>query len=365
MVPEFLGRVSCTMQVEMKSFLIKEHLKILGYALSVIIAIIVYETGGTTRVYANLMYIPIAIVASRYGKIHGVIHAVFSALLIGPFMPLDVDLNISQPPINWILRLIIYAIIGFVIGFFSDYNRQKFEKSSRKDREILEAQMATIYSLVKLSESRDDDTGAHLERVSVFCELLAKHLRRIPKYRDCITDDYIDNLTKASPLHDIGKVGIPDDILLKPDKLTEAEFEIMKQHTIIGADTLKEVKKRYPNNKFLELGVNITLYHHEKWDGTGYPHGLAGEEIPLSARIMAIIDVYEALRSRRVYKEPYSHEESLEIIKRGAGTFFDPEIVDVFIQNQAEFEEAFEKCSGACVEDEQELFEKSVALPKP
>jgi len=233
-------------------------------------------------------------------------------------------------------------IIAFVIGFFADYNRQEFEKSSRKDKEILEAQMATIYSLVKLSESRDDDTGAHLERVSVFCELLA-NLRSIPKYRDYINDDYIDNLTKASPLHDIGKVGIPDEILLKPGKLTEAEFEIMKKHTTIGADTLKEVKKRYPNNKFLELGVNITLYHHEKWDGTGYPHGLAGEAIPLSARIMAVIDVYEALRSKRVYKDTYSHQESLEIIKQGAGTFFDPEIVDVFVQNQAEFEEAFEK----------------------
>jgi len=321
----------------------REHLLFLSYVISVIIAIVVYNTGGTTKVYANLMYIPIAVVASACGKKQGVVHAAISALLIGPFMPLNVELNISQPSINWILRLIIYVTIAFVIGFFSDYNRQEFEKSRKKDKEIFEAQMATIYSLVKLSESRDHDTGAHVERVAVFCELLARHLQSIPKYKDYINEDYISNLSKASPLHDIGKVGIPDEILLKPGKLSEEEFEIMKNHTTIGANTLKEVKKRYPDNKFLELGINITLFHHERWDGTGYPHGISKEEIPLSARIMAIADAYEALRSKRVYKDAYTHEESLEIIKQGAGTFFDPEMVDILIQNQAEFKEAFEK----------------------
>lgn len=321
----------------------KEHLLFLSYVLSTIIAIVVYNTGGTAKVYANLMYIPIAVVASVCGKKQGVTHAAVSALLIGPFMPLNVELGISQAPINWVLRLVIYVTIAFVIGFFSDYYRREYEKGSKKDKEIFEAQMATIYSLVKLSESRDYDTGVHAERVAVFCELLARHLRSIPRYKDYLSDDYINNLSKASPLHDIGKVGIPDDILLKQGKLTEEEFEIMKSHTTIGADTLKEVKKRYPDNKFLELGINITLYHHERWDGTGYPHGLSGEEIPLSARIMAIADAYEALRSKRVYKDAYTHEESLEIIKQGAGTFFDPEMVDILIQNQAEFKEAFEK----------------------
>lgn len=321
----------------------KEQILVFSYVLSVMIAIVVYNTGGTAKVYANLMYIPIAVVASVYGKKQGIIHAAVSALLIGPFMPLNVELSISQAPINWGLRLVIYVTIAFVIGFFSDYYRHEYEKSSKKDKEIFEAQMATIYSLVKLSESRDYDTGAHVERVAVFCELLARHLRIIPRYKDYLNDDYINNLSKASPLHDIGKVGIPDDILLKQGKLTEEEFEIMKSHTTIGANTLREIKKKYPDNKFLELGINITLYHHEKWDGTGYPHGLTGEEIPLSARIMAIADAYEALRSKRVYKDAYTHEESLEIIKQGAGTFYDPEMVDILIQNQAEFKEAFER----------------------
>lgn len=200
--------------------------------------------------------------------------------------------------------------------------------------------------MVKLAESRDDYTGEHIERVAVLCRLLTTKLLSIPKYKDYIDEDYIENIYRASPLHDIGKVGISDNILLKPDKLSEEEFEIMKAHTIIGANTLIEVKKKYEDNKFLEMGIDIAYYHHEKWDGTGYPYGLAGESIPLSARIMAIVDVYDALRSKRVYKEAYSHEKSIEIIKQGAGTNFDPVILDVFIQNESEFEDTFDKFEG-------------------
>ena len=135
------------------------------------------------------------------------------------------------------------------------------------------------------------------------------------KYRELIDDDYIEKLTRVSPLHDIGKVGIPDRILLKPGPLTTKEFEIMKTHTTIGAKTLLEVKEKFQDNRLLELGNNITNFHHERWDGTGYPLGLKGAEIPLSARIMAIVDVYDALRSKRVYKDAFSHEKSLAIIK--------------------------------------------------
>lgn len=326
-----------------KEQLRKEYYIVFSYFVSVIITIIVYLTGGTSQVYANLLYIPIAIVASTNGKKQGVIHAVISALLIGPFMPLDVASNLSQEPINWILRMIIYSTIAFVIGFFSDYYKLDFEKSSNKDKEIAEAHMATIYSLVKLSESRDKNTGAHIERVSAFCKLLANNLRNIPKYEEYINDDYVENIYKASALHDIGKVGISDIILLKPGKLSLEEFEIMKTHTTIGADTLLEVKKRYPDNKFLELGISIARFHHEKWDGTGYPHGILGINIPLSARIMALADVYDALRSKRVYKEAYSHEESVEIIKQGEGSRFDPEILNVFMENEVEFENIFEQ----------------------
>ncbi len=321
----------------------KVNLLIFAYLLTFLITILVYVTGGTSKVYPNFMYVPIAISASTNGKKQGMIHGIISGFLVGPFMPLDVVANIPQEPFNWIIRVVIYPTIAFVVGFFADYYNQEIEKNSTIEKEIAEAQMATIYALVKLSESRDDDTGAHIERVAEFCKLLTIHLRNTSKYRELINDNYIDNIYKASSLHDIGKVGIPDNILLKPGKLTQDEFEIIKKHTTIGANNLLEVKKMYPNNKFLELGISIAHFHHEKWDGTGYPYGLAEENIPLSARIMALVDVYEALRSKRIYKEAYSHKESLEIIKQGKGSHFDPIILNTFIENEKEFNNTFEK----------------------
>ncbi|HHT49696.1 MAG TPA: HD domain-containing protein [Firmicutes bacterium] len=300
-------------------------------------------TGGTNKVYANLMYIPIAIMASTHGKRQGVIHAVVSALLIGPFMPLDTVMHLNQPSINWTVRLITYSAIAFVIGFFADFYRQEFEKRVKKEKEIADTQMAMVYSLVKLAESRDDNTGVHIERVAKICQQLARNLQRRDKYRGYINDSYIQKITELSPLHDIGKVGIPDQILLKPGPLSAEEYELMKTHTTIGAKTLMEVKEKFPDHRFLELAISIIRFHHEKWDGTGYPLGLAGTTIPLSARIMAIVDVYDALRSKRVYKDAISHEESIQIIREGSGSFFDPDIVEAFLEIQAEIGAIFDQ----------------------
>jgi len=332
--------------VQIKSRNIKINRKIFlifSYFLCVLIAIIVYISGGTFNVYPNFLYIPIAIIASTNGKKQAVINAAFCGLLMGPFMPLQVDSNIMQEPMNWIIRLMIYITIAFVIGYFADYYKKEFEKNINNQKEIAEEQMATIFALVKLSESRDDFTGAHIERVAILCKLLACELRNLPKYKDLIDNEYIENIFKASPLHDIGKVGIPDSILLKPGKLSPKEFNIIKTHTTIGANTLFELQKRYPNNKFLDIGMNIVHFHHEKWDGTGYPNGLSGEAIPLAARIISIVDVYDALRSKRVYKEAYSHDKSLEIIKEGEGTHFDPILVSTFLENEVEYKAVFEK----------------------
>ncbi|MDR7870873.1 MAG: HD domain-containing protein [Tissierellaceae bacterium] len=222
------------------------------------------------------------------------------------------------------------------------YNNRLEELVNEKVKEISESQIATIFALVKLAESRDDDTGAHIERTAQLCRLMAICLREHTKYKDLIDDEYIENIYKASPLHDIGKVGIPDSILLKKGKLTEEEFKIMKSHVEIGYETLKEVHNRYTGNSFLEMGMDITRNHHEKWDGSGYPRGLIGEEIPLSGRIMSIVDVYDALRSKRVYKEAYSHEKSKDIISRNKGTQFDPILVDIFLDNHTEFERIHE-----------------------
>ena len=152
-------------------------------------------------------------------------------------------------------------------------------------------------------------------------------------------------MVKSAPLHDIGKIGIPDAILLKPGKLTPAEFTVMKTHVEIGYQTLKNIDKRYQKNAFLQMGLDITRYHHEKWDGSGYLSQLKGEQIPLSARIMALADVYDALRSKRVYKSAFPHEEAVSIIQEGRGKHFDPELVDLFTASHQEFKELFDQLS--------------------
>lgn len=217
------------------------------------------------------------------------------------------------------------------------YSKHLEKLVEEKVQEISASQMATIYALIRLSESRDDDTGTHIERTAGFCRLLAEKARSCSKYADEIDDRFISTIYKASSLHDIGKVGIPDSILLKPGKLTESEFAIMKTHVQIGYETLANVGAQYDRNEFLKMGMDIALYHHEKWDGSGYNKGLLGEKIPLSARIMAVADVYDALRSRRVYKEAYSHEKSMDIMLSGRGSHFDPVLIDLFSEANEEF----------------------------
>jgi len=194
-----------------------------------------------------------------------------------------------------------------------------------------------IFALSKLAESRDPETGEHLERLQEYCRALCESLVDAGECTELLTSDYIGNLVAASPLHDIGKVGIPDAILLKPGKLTDEEFEIMKQHSQIGADTLSAASQHYGNNPMLEMGIEIAQFHHEKWNGSGYPTGVSGENIPLSARILALGDVYDALTSKRVYKDAFSHEVSTSIIVEGRGTHFDPKVVDAFLRVEEKF----------------------------
>jgi len=210
-------------------------------------------------------------------------------------------------------------------------------------REIAESQMATIFALAKLAESRDNDTGKHLERVQMLCKLLAKGLGAGSKYADLVNDDYVRNIFHASPLHDIGKVAISDTILLKPGKLTTEEFAAMQTHTTLGAQTLELVREKHPGNAFITMGIEIARSHHEKWNGSGYPNGLAGAVIPVCARIMAVADCYDAMRSKRCYKEAFSHKEALDIIVQGSGQHFDPDVVRVFSDVEDEFRQLREK----------------------
>jgi putative two-component system response regulator len=219
-----------------------------------------------------------------------------------------------------------------------NYRIQLEDRVEEQVREISSAQQGVIFAMSKLAESRDPETGAHLERIQEYCRTLSKELSKLTRYASEIDKTFIENIHAASPLHDIGKVGIPDHILKKPGGLTEEEFAIMKTHTVIGVETLRAVDRQNPGNKFVCIGVEIAGSHHERWDGTGYPHGLAGEDIPLAGRIVALADVYDALTSKRCYKEALPHEESREIILAERGKHFDHDIVDCFLSAEKEFQ---------------------------
>lgn len=217
------------------------------------------------------------------------------------------------------------------------YQKSLESQVQEKVKEISASQMSTILALSKLAESRDNDTGSHIERVQMLCRVLAERLAINSRYARVINESFINCIYNASPLHDIGKVAIADSILLKPGKLILEEFEIMKTHTIIGASTMQAVQHLYPNNAFINMGISIAKSHHERWDGNGYPDGLAGDNIPLESRIMAVADVYDAVRSKRCYKKSISRGQSREIIEGGRGTQFDPDLVNMFLELEEEF----------------------------
>lgn len=211
-------------------------------------------------------------------------------------------------------------------------------KVQERTKEIRQIQDVTIFSLARLAESRDSETGEHINNIRDFSYLIAEHLYKFGDYKE-IDQKFVYNIYHTSPLHDIGKVGIKDSILQKPGKLTESEYEEMKQHTIIGGQTLEDAEKQLYSNEtsFLYMGKQIAFYHHEKWDGSGYPFKLKKENIPLSARIVAVADVYDALRSKRVYKPSFSHTDTIKIISEGKGLHFDPDIVGVFMELESQF----------------------------
>ena len=218
-----------------------------------------------------------------------------------------------------------------------EYNNQLQERVRQQVQEISQAQLGAIFAMSKLAESRDPETGEHLERMREYCKVLSQHLSQLTKYEIIIDNNFISDIYAASPLHDIGKVGIDDSVLLKAGKLTEEEWKAMKLHPIIGAETLREVDKQHPGNSLIRMGIDIAASHHEKWDGSGYPYGLQGTEIPLVARILALGDVYDALTSKRCYKDAFSHDKSRAIIIDSRGNHFDPEVVDAFLETEDEF----------------------------
>ena len=226
----------------------------------------------------------------------------------------------------------------------ADFLRDKADfleaEVTKRTQEVVAIQDVTILAMASLAETRDSDTGNHIRRTQFYVKALAEHLRGHPRFAAQLSDNYIQMLFKSAPLHDIGKIGIPDRILLKPGRYEPAEFEIMKTHTTLGRDAIEHAEKQLGMTvEFLSMAKEIALSHQEKWDGSGYPQGLAGDAIPLSARLMAIADVYDALISRRVYKEGMPHEQAVSLIQEGRGHHFDPDITDAFVALKDDFRE--------------------------
>lgn len=240
----------------------------------------------------------------------------------------------------WTLSLSVVATIVITSRFNLEASQRKAQldhDALRNAQDLLRTRDAVIFGLAKLAESRDAETGNHLERISLYTTRLATALRPYPKYQRIVTPTFVRLLGISSVLHDIGKVGIEDTVLLKPGKLNDEEFRLMQQHTLVAGDCLKEIEERLGASNFLQTAREIALHHHERWDGNGYPYKLAGEDIPLAARIVAIADVYDALSSKRVYKDAFPHEQCVESIRSGAGSQFDPELVEVFLEIESEF----------------------------
>lgn len=212
----------------------------------------------------------------------------------------------------------------------SSYRKNLEGLVNEKTQTIENLQDTMVIGLAELVECRDGETGGHIKRTAKYLEILVKSMEEQGLYSDILTSDYVHNMIRSAPLHDIGKIGISDNVLLKQGSFDEAEREYMQQHTILGGRALQKVINSTDGESFLYVAKDMALCHHEKWDGTGYPYGLCKEQIPLCARIMAIADVYDALTSKRPYKKPFTHEKAVQIILEGKGTQFDPDIVDIF-----------------------------------
>ncbi len=225
-------------------------------------------------------------------------------------------------------------------NLLQDQNKHLETLVQDRTRKLAKMQDAIIMAMASLAETRDNETGNHIRRTQNYVAALARQLKHLPRFSSELTEENIELLYKSAPLHDIGKVGIPDNILLKPGKLDSDEFEIMKMHTTYGRETILSVERYLgESNEFLRFAREITYSHQEKWDGSGYPENLSGDAIPISARLMAVADVYDALISKRVYKPAFSHEEAIDIMRKGRGSHFDPDILDVFLKITDEFRE--------------------------
>lgn len=244
-----------------------------------------------------------------------------------------------------LMGICAYVITG---RFCDEVDRERSKamiEALRQRQNLVRTRDAVIFGLAKLTESRDPETGDHLDRISMYATTLATALMNHPDFKETVTPSFVRLIGISAALHDIGKVGVEDKILLKPAKLTPSERSTMEDHARIGGECLTEIERRLGRSNFLHMARDIAFAHHERWDGSGYPYGLRGEQIPLAARIVAIADVYDALSSRRVYKEPQPHDECVDIIRQGSGTQFDPRMVETWLRVADRFRNISERLS--------------------
>ncbi len=300
--------------------------------------------------FINFYFLPVIVAGYLVGLRLSVLGAVFCILLVATYVVLyPQSFVLPSTEAGVYLHLLAWGgflvLAGAAVGKQQERLKGKIEQTLELNRElqrqvqnVQDARSATMLGLAKLAEYRDEETGRHLERMREYCRIIAGQLARHPQYAGYVTEGYIRDLYLSSILHDIGKVGVPDSILRKPGPLTAEEYEVIKRHTTLGGDVLRAAEEQIEGRSFLSLGKQIAYCHQEKWDGSGYPRGLRGAEIPLSARIVALADAYDAITSARVYKASLSHAEAVRAIRAQRGKHFDPAVVDAFLARAAELD---------------------------
>lgn len=307
--------------------------------------IVFYFIGGDAG-FQFILLSCATIMFTLYKDKNGKIYYVYkSILMIVTFITLEITSYFYNPKIVLDAKIakfgsIIVITYTFVVSAYftlKSYTNvleslAEFEYALlKRNNHLQDIQKQVIVGLSNLLESRDENTGEHVTRTSVYVNDLVSAMQKHEKFKDIVTNDFLNNMKMAAPMHDIGKIKIPDSILLKPGSLTKDEYEVIKKHTTYGGELINKTLDKIEDPAYTQIAYNIAMHHHEKWNGKGYPLGLEGDEIPLEARIMALVDVYDALVTKRCYKEAYTQEEAYEIIKSGMGTHFDPDIAEIFL----------------------------------
>ena len=282
---------------------------------------LVYGTNGTSNVYLHVMYVPVIVASLSLGLLGGSLTALAAGLLVGPLMPLNVELGIAQPLENTLYRAGFFLLVAVVSGGMAEVSRRRFTLLRDARNELSEINSRNLRLFARLVSDRDEQTGGHCDRVAHNAVAVGRELG--------LGEDELHRFYWSGLLHDLGKLSVPEAILRKPGHLSTAEFALIKKHPVDGERILLDISE-----SFRDIATGVRS-HHERWDGKGYPDGLKGEDIPLIGRVLAVVDVFEAVTSHRPYRAPMTREEALSLIRAGSGSHFDPQIAAAFLTVEA------------------------------